>query len=154
MTAARKRLAAWRAYWFRPAPLVDLGVSRIVLAAIVLVLDGRMRFWAVGLAPPELWQPLPWIAALGLEQPSLREIVVLGSITRGLFVAVLVGIATPVVLPLAFLLQFFQEALLNCFGKVTHGTIPLLYALFFFALSPCGRAVSVDAWLRRRWNRM
>jgi hypothetical protein len=42
-----------------------------------------------------------------------------------------------------------QETYLNCLGKVTHGTIPLLCALLFFALSPCGRAFSLDALLAR-----
>jgi hypothetical protein len=47
-----------------------------------------------------------------------------------------------------------QEGLLNCFGKSGHGTIPLLYALLFFALSPCGRVLSVDALLRRIGRRL
>ena len=43
-------LAAWRRYWFSPASLTDLGVSRAVLAGLVLVLNGTTRFVQVGMA--------------------------------------------------------------------------------------------------------
>lgn len=152
MSPTRRWIAAWEQHWFRPGSLLDLAMARIVLAAILLYLNGGMRFLTVGLAPPELWEPLPWIAALGIEQPTVKELLVVGRLNRWTLVAALLGFLTPVALSLAFVLQLFQEGLLNCFGKVSHGTIPLLYALLCFALAPCARTLSIDALLRRAWQ--
>ena len=46
-------------------------------------------------------------------------------------------------------LELLLEAFLNSLGKVTHATLPLLYALAFFALAPCDQAVSLGAMWRR-----
>ena len=66
-------LAAWRRYWFTPASLTDLGVSRAVLAGIVLVLNGTTRFVHVGMAAPALWTPVPILGLLHVPQPVSRH---------------------------------------------------------------------------------
>jgi hypothetical protein len=43
-----------------------------------------------------------------------------------------------------------QEAWVDSLGKVTHATLPLLYAILFLALSPCDRVLSARARLRGR----
>ena len=147
--------ARWCDFWFRPAALLDLGVARIVLAAIVLRLNGSMRFLPIGLISPDLWKPLPWIAALGFDQrPSLEQLMVFRRLSHAALLAVALGLLTHAALAIAFVLQLLQEAFLNCFGKTSHGTLPLLYAMLFFALAPCDRAVSLDALLRHGWRRV
>jgi len=146
---AGRLLAAWRAHWFAPAPLADLAVARVLLVAAVLYLDGSIRFLNVARAPAFTWDPIPLIEILGIGQPTWEQLRWLRDATRLALLAAAAGLFTNVALLSAFALQLVQEGLLNCFGKVTHSTIPLLHAMLFFACAPCGRVLSVDAWLRR-----
>ena len=153
------RLAAawqrWRTFWFAPAPLADLAVARVLLCAIVLRLHGDVRVLGVGLVSAEHWKPLAWIEALGFSRPpTVLELVWWGRATRIALACAALGLATNVSLLAVLGLQLVQEAFLNCFGKMNHATIPLLYALLFVALAPCGRVLSIDALLRRAWRRV
>lgn len=145
---AARAVDAWRARWFPPAELADLAVARILLVLIVLYLNGRIRFLSVAHAPALTWDPVPLVEMLGLGQPTGPELRAIGVATRLALYAGALGLATNVALLTAFVLQLVQEAWLNCFGKVTHSTIPLLHAMLFFALAPCGRVLSLDALLR------
>jgi hypothetical protein len=147
----RRGGAAWRTFWFRGAPFLDLAVARIIVAATALHLNAAgFRFASVAYAPPALWKPIPLVAALGLAKPDLTTLTWLAHASRVALYAALFGILSRPALAVAFVLQLWQEAYLQCFGKVTHGTIPLLWAMVFLACAPCGRRLSVDAVLRRR----
>lgn len=155
MTPFTAAWARWRAFWFAPAPLADLAVARVLLCAIVLRLHGDVRVLGVGLVSAEHWKPLPWIEALGFTRPpTVPELVWWGRATRIALAGAALGILTNASLLAVFLLQLVQEAFLNCFGKTSHATIPVLYAVLFLALSPCGRVLSIDALLRRAWRRI
>jgi hypothetical protein len=143
----RRLLTAWRRYWFEPASLVDLGIARLVIAAIFLVLDPRTRYLRVAAIPPALWAPLPIVAAL--PQPDLVLLVWLGRATAVLLVALALGIFTRPALVLLLPLILVQEAWLNSAGKITHGTIPVTWALAFLVLAPCNRRFALDALWRR-----
>jgi hypothetical protein len=142
-------LAAWRRYWFSPASLTDLGVSRAVLAGIVLVLNGTTRFVQVGMAAPGLWTPVPILGLLHVPQPDPATLRVMALATAVLLALIVVGVGTRLALVIVLGLELLQEAFLNSLGKVTHATLPLLYALAFFALAPCDRAFSLGAMWRR-----
>jgi len=142
-------LGPWRRHWFTPAPLTDLGVGRVVLAAILLWLGPTTRYLRVALIAPSLWVPVPLISALGIGQPGLATLRWMGTVTALLLVFAAAGVGTRVALVLLVPLVLVQEAWLNCMGKVTHGTIPLLWALLFFALAPCDRSVTLASALRR-----
>jgi hypothetical protein len=150
-----RAVAAWRRRWFPEAPLSDLAVARVLLVAIVLYLNGGgLRFSMIAHAPPIAWDPVAPLAFAGVEQPSVAIMHALRVATNAALLASLVGLATNLAMACAFLLQLFQEGLLNSFGKVTHSTLPLLYAMLFFALAPCGGSWSLDAaiarWCKRR----
>lgn len=142
-------LAAWRRYWFTPASLTDLGVSRAVLAGILLYLNGTTRFLHVGTVAPELWVPVPLLTVLGVPQPGVETLRWMGVATAALLAAVMLGLGTRVALVAVLVLELLQEGFINSFGKVTHATLPLLYALAFFTLAPCNRAFALDAVWRR-----
>ena len=145
-------VAAWRAFWFRPVPLLDLAVARVVVVATALHLNlGGFRFASVAYVPAALWTPIPLVATLGLAQPQLETLVRLARASHVALYAALFGVISRPALGVAFVLQLWQEAYLNCFGKVTHATIPLLWAMAFLACAPCGQALSVDA-VWRRWR--
>lgn len=151
-SAVRRVAAAWRARWFPEAPLSDLAVARVLLVLVLVVLNGRtgFRFSTIPRAPASAWEPVPFLDALGVTQPDASTMHLLRDATAAALLATLAGLATNAAMLCAFVLQLVQEGLLNSFGKVTHATIPLLHALLFFALAPCGGAWSLDSLLRRR----
>lgn len=142
-------LAAWRRYWFTPASLTALGASRIALVGIVLYLNHGDRLLHVALVPAAHWQPVPALAMLGVGQPDVAAVQRLSWVLRTALVAAGVGVLTRGALLLTFGLMVVQEAMLNSFGKVSHATIPLLYALLFFAVAPAGEVFSLGAMWRR-----
>lgn len=145
----------WQTFWFAPAPLADLAIARVLLCAIVLRLHGNVRVLGVGLVSVEHWKPLPWIEALGFSRPpTVLELVWWGRATRIALACAALGLLTNLSMLAVLVLQLAQEAFLNCFGKTNHATIPLLWALLFFSLAPCGRVLSIDALLRRGWRRV
>ncbi|MFN2427529.1 MAG: HTTM domain-containing protein [Candidatus Binatia bacterium] len=141
----------WRRFWFRERPLLDLAIARMLVAAFLLYLNAGGRFLRVAMVAPEHWAPLPLLELLGIEQPGSSQLAWLDVATRTALVTACFGLLTNVSLFVVFVLQLLQEAYLNSLGKVTHATLPILYALLFLACSPCGRVLSIDA-VVRRWN--
>jgi len=61
----------------------------------------------------------------------------------------LLGMRTAISTRLTFGLAIFVFGLSQCFGKVNHGLTLVMFALGIFAISRCGDALSIDAWLAR-----
>lgn len=151
LTMGRRLLDAWRRYWFSPASLTNLGIARVLVATILLWLDGTTRFLGVAFTPPAFWTPIGLLRGLGIGQPSLPLLQWLSSVNVVLLGAVALGVFTRTALALLVPLQLYLESLLNCFGKTSHGTIPDLYALLFLLLAPCDRGFALGAiWRRAR----
>jgi len=148
----RELVARWRRYWFTPAPLINLGVARIIVCAILLGLDPLHRFLRVGVVAPEFWTPIGLLRVFDIPQPSVPELMTLGKASFVLLCLVALGVFPHVALACLLPLQLVQEAMLNSMGKTSHGTIPLLYALLVLLLTPSDRAVSLAA-VWRRWRR-
>jgi hypothetical protein len=145
----RRLLDAWRRYWFSPASLTNLGIARVLLAAILLWLDGTTRFLGVATTPAAFWTPIGLLSGLGIGQPGLPLLEWLSAVNVVLLCAVALGVFTRTALALLFPLQLYLESLLNCFGKASHGTIPDLYAILFLLLAPCDRGFALGAMWRR-----
>lgn len=141
-------VAWWQRHWFTPAPLADLGVGRVVLVVLVLLL-GTDRYVRTGRASDQLWDPVGALVLLGVDKPGPDTVVWLAWITICLLVFVGIGLFTRIALACLVPLLFFEDALVMSFGKTSHATIPVLWAFLFFAMSPCDRRLSVDAWIRR-----
>jgi hypothetical protein len=142
-------VARWRDFWFREGSLVDLACARIVLVLLVLYLDADGRCLRVAIVSPDHWKPIALLQALGIGRPDWTQLVWLDGATRVALIAAGVGLMTNVALAIAFVLQLVQEALVNSAGKVTHATIPLLYAMLFLSVAPIGKRLSVDAAIAR-----
>jgi hypothetical protein len=84
------------------------------------------------------------------DQPTRAAVDLVAKVETGCLVLVAVGLFARPALVAVLALQMVQEAWTNSLGKVTHATLPLLYTLFFLALSPCDRVGSVRALLRGR----
>ena len=146
-----RAIVAWRRYWFAPAPLVDLGVSRIVLAVILVILLGRTRYLPLAWTSAELFTPVGPLRWLGLGKPDAATLSWMANASLALLAAIALGVWTRIALVLFLALFLYQEACINSLGKITHGTLPLLYAVAFFALAPCDRAATLPRlWRRRR----
>jgi len=149
--AGRRIVTAWRRYWFTPASLTDLGVSRIVLVAIILYLNGPGRYVRVAVVDPALWSPVPLLQVLGIGQPTVTAIQWMSLASNMLLVCAALGLLARPALLTALPLLLVLEAMGNSVGKVTHALIPLLYAVLFFGLGPSDRAFSLGAmWHRAR----
>jgi len=149
--AGRRIVTAWRRYWFTPASLTDLGVSRIVLVAIILYLNGPGRYVRVAVVDPALWSPVPLLQVLGIGQPSVTAIQWMSLASNMLLACAALGLLARPALLTALPLLLVLEAMGNSVGKVTHALIPLLYAVLFFGLGPSDRAFSLGAmWGRAR----
>lgn len=146
-------MGCWRRFWFRERPLLDLAIARVLLALFLLYLDAGGRFLRVAMVAPEHWAPIPLLQVLGIEQPGIEQLAWLDRATCAALLAAGLGVLTNVSLLVALVLQLLQEAYLNSLGKVTHATLPMLYAMFFLACSPCGRVWSIDHLARHWWRR-
>ena len=142
---------AWRRFWFAPASLVDLGAARVAFALILLLLVGRTRYDGLAFAPAELYAPVGILRVLDVGPPGATIVTSLARLMVTLIVAMLVGIGTRVALVALVPTFLLLESWLNAYGKISHGTVPLFFALVAFALSPCDRTFTLArAWRRSR----
>ena len=101
------------------------------------------------MAAPALWTPVPILGLLHVPQPSPATLRAMALATSTLLALIVAGVGTRLALVIVLGLELLQEAFSNSLGKVTHATLPLLYALAFFTLAPCDRGFSLGAMWRR-----
>ena len=153
-------MSAWQRYWFAPAPCLDLAMVRLIAVATQL-------FWIILFAvqldvleeraalPDANWQPLIILNMLNLPwgwgfRPSfgLLEIMYYICIVAG--VLSLIGLVTNAALAVFAVTSVYLQAFSYSFSDFHHPEAVMMIALSVLALSASGRALSVDAWLRRR----
>ena len=149
-------LARLQQSWFVPSSLVDLALLRIAVVAFQLgQLFGPLgpaQLEALCKRPADQWMPLPLVelalAPWGLEAcPPFAGLLLLNAVGVGAGLCALAGLATPVSMLLFALISVFLQGVAYSFGEVHHPEALLLVALVALALSPSGRALSVDALL-------
>jgi hypothetical protein len=150
----------WQRYWFAPAPYLDLAVIRIIAVAMQLFLmflygDTLVTLRERAALPSEYWDPPILLNLINLPfgwgfRPSSEVLSLLYSagIVAGLFA--LVGCLTNVALIVFAATSIYLQAFLYSFGDYHHPEAVMMVALGALALSPSGRALSVDAWFGRR----
>ncbi len=149
---------AWTGYWFRPAPLAHLAVLRVVAVGFQLYglvrLDHRRVLQGLEALPDALYDPLPVLRLLTLPlgwryrpPADLVELVYWATLAAG--VLALVGLRTNAALAVFAVGNVFVQAFIYSFGEIHHPEAPMMIALSALALSPAGRALSLDDLLRR-----
>jgi hypothetical protein len=160
----------WTRYWFRPAPLLDLAVCRIACVAVQLFLLIEMnhfntkRLLMLSTLPDSWYAPLPIlrlvISPLGSTfRPPVELLLAVYWLTVAGGILALIGFTTNGSLLLFALGNIFLQAFSYSFGELHHSSALMMIALSILALSPAGRALSVDALWRRaqpyaRWRRL
>lgn len=155
-----KRLGKiWNDYWFRPAPLADLAIFRIIAAGgqlfnYLVIWRPIHRDFAALSEIPHLYDPLAvvrlFLRPMGPEWlPPLAFLTVLFWITVAALVLATLGLLTNASLTAAAAGGLFLQAYAYSFGDFHHPEALMALALVCLALSPCGRVLSLDA-IRRR----
>jgi hypothetical protein len=147
-------IARWTMFWFRPVDARALGAMRIALGVLLVVfhvgLWPRLDLFSAD-GPVDLralregWSAERWSYLDGLDDAQVAAAHV-----AALFVllAFTVGLGTPVT---SWLSLVVLVALWHRSPYIQNGGDRLLRIwCFYLALTPCGRALSVDAWLFRR----
>jgi predicted DCC family thiol-disulfide oxidoreductase YuxK len=155
-----KALQRWNAYWFRHSALADLAICRIVIVTFqlfLLVTNDTYNYRAlssVSALPETLYDPLPvlrlvtWPLGWGYR-PSIEFLGAVYSITLLAGVLALIGFKTNLSLFIFAVGNIVLQAYLYSFGDFHHPEGLMMITLVVLALSPTGRALSVDD-LRRR----
>jgi HTTM domain len=138
----------WLRFWFAPSSPVNLGVSRLLFFAGVLVVYAYDDFSAWGAVSPAYWLPIPLFDLLHLGALHPSAIRVLEAVWRLSLVLSAVGFASGVSMTVAALLGVYLLGLPHNFGQTYHFDALLVIAMGVFAVSRAGDALSVDAWLR------
>lgn len=154
----RRLLRAWKGYWFRDTPLVNLAVCRILIVAIHLRWLVQQTYEYSASQPASLYNPLPILHVLLLPvgwnfQPDLAFLEAVHYVTLGAGFLALVGLFTNLGLVLFAAGNILLQAHEYSFGNFHHPEAPFMIALMILALSPAGGALSIDdLWRRLRRN--
>ncbi len=155
-----KTLDGWAKFWFRPAACFDLALLRVVLVALQCYLLLSYNFPALTYVlslPDYLYEPQLVLKILALPfggpvLPDASTMIGLFWITFLLGLLSLVGLFTNVSLALFALFNIVIQAFTYSFGDIHHPEAIMMLALISLAISPSGRVMSLDSWLKRRRN--
>ena len=148
----------WNSFWFNPAPLLNVAISRIILVSfqlwILLVWRPYGELPQLSEIPDSLYEPLVILKILtfpfGSEfRPSLELTELMYYLTVGLGFLALIGLKTNFCLSLFTLGSVFLGAYKYSFGEIHHPETIMMIALAILSVSPAGAVLSVDD-LRRR----
>ena len=154
----RRLVDGWKNYWFRPAPLLDIAVVRIIIVGYQLHFLWRHNFPGLlsrqARLPDALYDPLAVVRLLvaplsGPVRPSEEALLIVFWATVALGCLALVGLLTNATLGFFAIGNLFMQGYLYSFGDYHHGEGLVMIALVALALGPSGRLLSLDSILRR-----
>jgi hypothetical protein len=153
-------MSAWQRYWFAPTPCLDLAIVRVIAVATQLfmmaVYGGQLQVLELrATMPDESWQPLLILNFMNLPwgwgfRPSFDILWIIYYIAIAAGLLSLIGFLTNLSLAVFAASCVYLQAFEYSFGDFHHPEAVMMVALGVLAISPSGRALSVDAWLRRR----
>jgi hypothetical protein len=153
-------MSIWQRYWFAPAPCLDLAIVRVIAVALqlfwILVFAGQLSVLENRAAlPDESWHPLIILNVLNIAwgwgvRPSLDVLVIIYYVCLVAGALSLIGLLTNAALIVFTVTCVYLQAFAYSFTDLHHPEAVMMVALGVLAISPSGRVLSVDAWLRRR----
>ncbi len=148
----------WNAYWFRPSPLFDLALCRIIIVGFqlgyLIVRDYYNSVLEREYVSALVYNPLHIVKLLtfpwGWQQvPPDWFLTVSFGLTFICGITSFIGFKTNLSLMFFAIGNLFIQAYLYSFGEHHHPEALLLITLFLLALSPSGGVLSLDDLLRR-----
>ena len=141
-----RRLAVhWRAFWFAPAPITNLAISRILffLGLTLFYLPHDFSGW--GDVSPALYQPIWLFDFLRLPILSLPALNVVQAVWKLSLACACIGLYTRTSITVAAILGTYLLGLGHNFGQTYHFDAILVIAFWILAFSRAGDGWSVDA---------
>lgn len=142
---------AWHRFWFAPAPAWPLGLCRVCFFASFYVLYlARWDQRVYALFPNGFFQPRSFFIWSGFAQMSET---VFAWLVTGFECAVIfaaLGLLTRIATATSFGLSLYVIGYQFNYGYLhwAHAVVPIAMGVLAFA--PCGDALSLDAWMRKR----
>ena len=150
---------AWERYWFRPAPVFDLAVVRLIAVAFQLhhlsTVRPRADFGSLAALPDFMYAPVFAMRILTLPfgwdyRPSEDVVVTIYWLTVLAGVFALIGYRTTLSLIVFAAGNVYVQGFEYSFREVHHPEAIVIIAIALLALAPSGAALSLDDWLTRR----
>lgn len=145
-------LERWRRFWFEPQAPDNLGVCRVVFYGLLFVYYVPVSFDGWGAIPRSLYDPVWPFEKLHIPILPDPYLGLLAALWKASLLLACVGFVTRVSTAVAFVLGAYLIAVPYNFGKTDHMTALVVFALGILAVSWCGDAWSVDAFIRRRFQ--
>lgn len=152
MTNAAAISRAWNRFWFPEVPVERVAIFRIAVAVFAFIDVAFVSNYMVGYTTVDrvFFEPVVWLEVIGGPLPSPLAFGIMTVILLVALGAAAVGFRTRTALMVAAPLYLFHWSLFNSWGKVNHGKIPVVLALFVLIVAPAAAKLSVDAWRRAR----
>jgi hypothetical protein len=142
-------LNRWTCFLFEPTSPINLGVSRLVFFAGLLVFYSQENFSAWGDVSKAFWMPLPLFSALHVGPLSTGELEALQMFWRAALFFSSIGLFTRASMWLAAVVGAYLLGLPHNFGQTFHFDALLVLTCFVLAFSRAADAYSLDAMLGR-----
>jgi predicted DCC family thiol-disulfide oxidoreductase YuxK len=148
----------WNAYWFRPSPLFDLALCRIIIVGFqlgyLIFRDYLHKILELGNISGLAYEPLHIVSLLtfpwGTQQvPPDWFLSLIFYVTFIFGITSLIGFKTNLSLMVFAIGNLFIQCYIFSFGTHHHPQALLLITLFILALSHCGGVLSLDDLLRK-----
>lgn len=149
---------AWQAYWFRPSPLFDLAIVRLIAVGFQLhhlaTMDPKAVFGPLTDLPDFMYAPVValrvMLLPLGLRyRPLEDEVIAVHWLTLAVGVFAFIGFRTTISLMLFAAGNLFLQAFEYSFQEIHHPEAIVILTIALLALSPAGGTLSLDDLLRR-----
>ena len=142
----------WMQVWFPAVPLERVAIFRIAVTLFALVDVALVSNYMIGYTDvdPMFFDP---VYLLSVGEDPVPTSTVYAAMTGLLVVSLALaaaGIWTRAALAVAAPLYLYHWTLFNSWGKVNHGKIPVVFALFVLIVAPSAARLSLDAWRRRK----
>lgn len=140
----------WHRWWFAPEPPDNLGLCRLLFFGLLLAYYLPVSHVGWGSVPASFRNPIWLFERLHLPILSDAALAVCVVVWKVALALSCVGLLTRAGTAVAFGLGFYLIGVPYNFGKTDHMTAIVVWTMGILALSRCGDAWSVDAWIRRR----
>ena len=153
-----KLVKFWENYWFRPAPLIDLAVCRIIIVGYQLFYLIKMNYVykmkTLSSLPDSLYDALPLLHLLVMPfgwsyRPPFEGLEIVFYLTLAVGVLSFVGLWTNLSLSFFTIGNLFMQAYIYSYHDIHHPHGIMMIALSVLALAPCGTLLSADTWFRQ-----